>query len=232
MTEPGVQLFAWPQRAEFARKLNKERFYAGVSSNRKLKRLFTEQVTRVTWQYKLASLSLNLPATNGVPEIEVIQIDAVTDQLDPAVLLAIDRAIPNPTILEIHAGGQVRQTAAYKRSSESDKKLIVIGHYVTSDWVAADHPRATLPITLNLGSLYAAILRSMMDVPLRDGERLRDHVERHSEILTARREAERIEKKMNAEKQLNRKVEWNAQLRTINQKIALLTQETSQEADA
>lgn len=225
-------LYRFPPSAKFNHVLNKERFYAGARNNRKLKSLFTDQVTRIRWSYKLSPQTINIPATSEVPEIEVIQIDAVTDQLDPAVLLAIDRAIPNPTIHEIHAGGRIRQTAAYKRSSESDKKSIVIGHYVTTDWVAADHPRATLPITLNLGSLYAAILRSMMDVPLRDGERLREHVQRHSAILMARREAERIEKKMNAEKQLNRKVEWNAQLRTINQNIAHLTQEMSQEADA
>lgn len=225
-------LYSWPKQAEFGRKLNKERFYAGARNNRKLKQLFTEQVARVTWKYKLAVLTLNMPSTVEVPEIEVIQIEASGSELDPAVLLAIDKAIPKPTIHEIHAAGRVKQTAAYKRASESDVKAWVVSHYVFSPWQAADATRTPLPPALNLGNLYASLLRSMIDVPARDGETLRAHIERHSEILARRREAERVTQKMNVEKQLNRKVEWNAQLRSINQQIQDLTQQRSQEADA
>jgi len=63
----------------------------------------------------------------------------------------------------------------------------------------------------------------MIDVPARDGETLRAHIERHGQILAHRREAERLTQKMNVEKQLNRKVEFNAQLRSINQQIQSLT---------
>jgi hypothetical protein len=62
----------------------------------------------------------------------------------------------------------------------------------------------------------------MVDVPARDGETLRAHIERHGQILAHRREAERITQKMNIEKQLNRKVEWNCELRIINQKLTNL----------
>lgn len=226
------KLFAWPKQAEFGRKLNKERFYAGVRSNRKLKRLFTEQVARVTWTHKLASLTLNIPAGGDVPEIEVIQIQCSGSELDPAVLLAIDKAIPNPTIHEVHAGDRVQQTAAFKRSSEADAKAWVISHYVAGSWQAADASRSPLPQSLNLGNLYASLLRSMIDIPAGEGETLRAHFERHGQILALRREVTQITKKMNAEKQLNRKVEWNAQLRGIQQQIQELIQPTSQEADA
>ncbi|MCR9207651.1 MAG: DUF4391 domain-containing protein [bacterium] len=230
-------LYHFPTTAKFDRVLNKERFYAGVRNNRKLKQLFTDQVTRIRWTFKLSPDTINITASDGVPEIEVIQIDAATTDLAPAVLLAIDRAIPNPTLHEIHAEGQVRLTAAYKRSSESDKNATVIGDYLTSDWHTLDGgqceaARVPLPVSLNLGSLYATLLRSMIDSPTRNGERLRDHVDRHSQIMAARRDAAKITKKMHAENQLNRKVEWNAKLRAINQTIAQLTQETSQEADA
>ncbi|MFG0254842.1 MAG: DUF4391 domain-containing protein [Rhodopirellula sp. JB053] len=221
--ENEATLFAWPQQAKFGRTLNKERFYAGARNNRKLKRLFTEQVKRVTWQYKLAPLTLNVPSTDDVLEIEVIQIDATADQLDPAILLAIDRAVPKQTIHEIHAGGRVCQTMAYKRASESDKSAVVIGHYMTTPFVTEEHPRRPLPVSLNLGKLYASLLRSMIDLPPRKDESLREHLDRHQQIITARREAERITKKMHAERQLNRKVEWNSELRRVNSEIARLT---------
>jgi hypothetical protein len=219
MIDAEGKLFAWQKQAELGRKLNKERFYAGVRNNRKLKELFTEQVARVTWRYKLASNTLNIPATAEVPEIEVIQIDVSGSELDPAVLIAIDKAIPNPTIHEIHCGSKVQQTAAFKRASEADSKGWVISHYITSPLQPSDVVRQSLPQSLNLGILYASLLRSMIDVPALDGESLRAHVERHGEILALRREAERVAKKMNTEKQLNRKVELNSRLRDINQTI-------------
>ncbi|TWU06547.1 DUF4391 domain-containing protein [Allorhodopirellula heiligendammensis] len=225
-------LFAFPNAAAFGKVLNKERFYAGARNNRKLKQLFTSQVARVTWMYKLAPLTVNLPATTDVPEIEVIKIECTGSELDPAVLLAIDKVIPNPTIHELHAGGRVQQTAGYKRASEADVKAWVISHYVASEWLAVDNSRRPLPQSLNLGNLYAGLLRSMIDVPAGDGETLRAHMERHGQVLAHRREADLITKKMNAEKQLNRKVEWNAQLRLVNQQIQTLTSQSTQEADA
>ena len=88
-------MFQFPTAAKFNRVLNKERFYAGARNNRKLKQLFTDQVIRIRWSYKLAPETINLPATGEVPEIEVIQIEGSFGDIDPAVLLAIDRAIPN-----------------------------------------------------------------------------------------------------------------------------------------
>lgn len=223
MNDADGKLFAWPQQTLYGKIINKERFYAGVSNNRKLKQLFTEQVKRVAWKYKLGTTKLNLPATADVLEIEVIQIDVNGTELDQAVLVAIDKAIPNPTIHEVHCGSRVQQTAAFKRASEADSKAWVVSHYVAGPWQPTDAQRQPLPQSLNLGKLYASLLRSMIDVPARDGESLRAHIERHGEILAYRREAERITKKINTEKQFNRRVEMNAQLREINQTISQLS---------
>jgi hypothetical protein len=216
-------LYQFPASAKFSRVLNKERFYAGARNHRKLKSLFTDQVARVRWAYKLAPETINIPATAEVPEIEVITIDVNGNELDQAVLLAIDKMIPNPTIHEIHCGSRVKQTAAYKRASEADSKAWVISHYATGPWQPSDAVRRPLPQSLNLGMLYASLLRSMMDVPALDGESLRAHVERHGEILALRRDAERIAKKISTEKQFNRRVELNSRLREVNQTISRLT---------
>jgi len=186
----------------------------------------------VRWAYKLSPETINTPATDEVPEIEVIQVEASGSELDHAVLTAIDQAIPNPTIHEIYVAGQVRQSAAYKRTSESDRNAWVTSHYVTSAWQSTDTDRSPLPVSLNLGILYANLLRAMIDVPAREGESLREHVERHGQILIHRREAARITQRINTEKQFNRRVELNSHVRSINQRIHQLSQRTSQEADA
>ena len=37
---------------------------------------FVAEVQRITWAYKLAENTINLPGTSAVPEIQVFQIDA------------------------------------------------------------------------------------------------------------------------------------------------------------
>lgn len=212
-------VFRFPAAAAVGKVLNKERFYAGVRNNRKLKRLFTGEVTRVRWAYKLAPTTINLATADAVPEIEVIEIQATTEQVDDAVLRAIDRAIPNPTIHELHVGGRVRQMAAYKRTSESDIKAWVIGNYLRSDWQSVDDDRDPLPGAVNLDTLYASLLRSMVDVAPRGGENLRQHIERYEQIMALRKEATVVAAKMHRENQMNRRTEWNARLRAINGKI-------------
>ena len=39
-----------------------------------MKDLFVAQVEQIVWQYKLAPETINLPATPGVPEIQVFGI--------------------------------------------------------------------------------------------------------------------------------------------------------------
>lgn len=229
MNETSGKLFAWPQQTHYGKIINKERFYAGIPNNRKLKQLFTEQVKRVTWKYKLGTTKLNLPATTDVLEIEILQIDVNGNDLDQAVLLAIDKAIPNPTIHEIYCSSRVQQAAAFKRTSEADSKAWVISHYVAGPWHLHNAERQPLPQSLDLGKLYASLLRSMIDVPARDGETLREHIERHGEILARRREAERISKKTNTEKQFNRRVELNEKLRHVNEAIYKLVNGANEE---
>ena len=59
---------------------------------------------RITWAYKLAESTINLPGSGEVPEIQVFEIEAKDDDVAEGVLAAIDKAVRTPIIFEISRG--------------------------------------------------------------------------------------------------------------------------------
>jgi len=215
-------MFAYPKKAEFNHPVRKTKIYAHARSSKRIKALFVAQVGEIHWKYKLAPETINLPARKGINEIQVFEIALRTPQLDPAVLQAIDRAIPFPLVFRLTYEGQVRFAASYKRPSEADASKWVIEASFQTEPQALDAERPPLPVALDLAGLYEQIVRRHIPLLARRGETLVEQVARYNS-LTAKRKAQRqLEARLAQEKQFNRKVELNAELRELSAELALL----------
>lgn len=217
-----MSLFEYPQKAQFGRVLPKSKIYEYAGANSKLKELFVRHVDQVTWRYKLAPETINVPATKAVPEIQVFGITLKTRDLKEDVLRSIDKAIPFPIIYELSHGKKTKVIAAFKRPSEADSGKWVVGSYFASEWMPDSKPRQALPITLDLGALYEELLRTLIPYPAKAKETLHEQLERAETIRSRETELAKAEVTLNKEKQFNRKVEINAKIRTIKQEIAKL----------
>lgn len=215
-------LFEYPVAATFGRVLPKNKIYLHAKPTRRVQRLFTSEVAQIVWKYKLAPETIRLAAQPGVPEIQVFILtlkNEAASGLHEDVLRCIDRAIGFPILFEIVAGNRVRAAAAHKRPSEADSARWVVGDYLVSDWLAADSTRSPLPIALDLGVLYTEMLRRLMPVPPRAQESLREQAERIARIRSLERERAKLDTQLSREKQFNRKVEINAEIRNIQDQI-------------
>jgi len=130
-------LFDYPTKARFGRKIPKSKLYENASVNTKLKDNFVNQIEKIIWQYKLAPDTLNLDATDKVPEIQIFDLFIKTKEVDQALLEVIDKAIPLPIIFQIYRDDKVKIKAAYKRPSESANNKWVIESYFESEWLDA-----------------------------------------------------------------------------------------------
>ncbi len=227
-TPPVVQqtntvLFQFPAQAAFGRVLPKNKIYEKARPSTAVKELFVSQVSQITWQYKLAPETINLPARAGVPEIEVFDIALKDKTLDERVLACIDKAIPFPLIFQLHANGKVQLKATYKRPSDADASKWVVGEYFSSDWMSMESIRQPLPVALNMASLYEQLLRTLLPLPARAGEALRDQVARMETARKKQAEYAKLEAAMSNEKQFNRKVEMNTVLKQMKAEIWQLT---------
>ena len=216
-------LFDYPKKAAFGRTLPKNKIYEHGSVSSTVRQLFVRQVEQIVWQHKLAPETVNLKASKAVPEIQIFSITLKGDELKPEVLRCIDLAIPFPIIFELRFEGKVKPVATFKRPSEADANKWVISEYFDSVWTASDTPRKPLPMVFDLEVLYGHLLMPLMPYPARPGEDLQKRVERMERICLKQRELDRCEVRLRKEKQFNRKVAINAEVRDLKQELENLT---------
>ncbi len=238
-----MTLYDWPRASAFGRVIPKNKIYQHAGANTALKDLFVREVDQIVWSHKLAPETVNLAATMQVTEIQVFRITAHVATLDRDVLRAIDRAIPFPLIFEMVHGGRVKLAASYKRPSETDRARWMVGDYFEGDWQSGDAPRAALPVALNMGALYGRLLEPLVAgqtarlVP-RKGEApqvlaaepgapvsLEARIAQAEAITAKVREVERIKTRLAREKQFNKRVAINAELRAARQELERLSAE-------
>lgn len=220
-------LFDYPKKAAFGRVLPKNKIYEHGSVSSAVRQLFVRQVEQIVWQHKLAPETVNLKASKAVPEIQIFSITLKGDELKPGVLRCIDLAIPFPIIFELRFDGKVKPVAAFKRPSEADASKWVISEYFDGDWAPGDTPRKPLPMVFDLETLYGHLLVPLMPYPARPGEDLQTRVDRMERICLKQRELDRCEVRLRKEKQFNRKVAINAELRDLKQELENLTRPLS-----
>lgn len=215
-------LFNFPVAAAFGRVIPKNRIYQHATPTTKVKNLFVQQIEKITWAYKLSSATINLPASDGVQEIQVFTISLRTGELSQDVLYAIDKAIPSPILFELKHGGKIRYAACYKRPNEADKSKWVVSSYFQSGWIKNDGPASELPVVLGMGALYRSILAILSPLPLRKGEKLDSLVARVDLLRAKEWEAGKFQSRIKKEKQFNRRVELNRALNILKKEIKAL----------
>jgi len=219
-------LFDYPTKARFGRKIPKSKLYENASANTKLKDKFVNQIEKIVWQYKLAPNTLNLDATNKVPEIQVFDIFLKTKEVDQVLLEVIDKAIPLPIIFQIHKGNKVKIKAAYKRPSESANNKWVIESYFESEWLDKDVVKQPMPQALDLGKLYEQLLKSLMPVEVTSSkttQTLDEQVGIINQINSLQKELDKLNSKYKKEKQCNRQFEINKEIKLKQKELNHLT---------
>lgn len=213
---------SYPRQANFGRNLPKNKIYEHSGANTRLKDLFVEQVEQITWQYKLAPETINLPAKPGVPEIQVFAILLKTPELHLDVLRCIDGAVQFPIVFELTFDGRTQVIAAYKRPNESDASRWVLSDYFATRWVPSDSQRAPMPLALDLSGLYEQMLHRLIPLPAREQEGLADLIARVEQVASKQREVDKMASRLAKEKQFNHKVEINATLRKLKTELEQL----------
>jgi hypothetical protein len=212
-------LFDYPKSAAFGRVLPKSKIYEHASPSAAVRWLFVRQVEQIVWKYKLAPETVNLKPSRAVPEIQIFRIALKMGELKHDVLHCIDQAIPFPIFFELRYEGKIKAVAAFKRPSDADHSKWVVSSYFNGAWLPNEAPRTPLPVVRDLEALYAQLLAPLMRFPARPAEELQARVERMELIRSKQRELEKYEAHLRKEKQFNRKIAINAQLRDLKQEL-------------
>lgn len=216
-------MFTFPPQTAFGKSVPKSRIYLHAAPSRRVKELFVTQLAEIVWAHKLSPETLHLPAKPGVPEIQIFDLQLKTADIDDDVLHAIDKAVPYPVIHRIHSGKGTVISAAFKRPSDADSSQWVVGARFTSAILKPNQAELPLPPSIDLGHLYAALFAPLLPLPPHPGEALSAHVSRCEAFHRLRRQIEQLTARLHREKQFNRKVALNQELKPLQAELERLT---------
>ena len=214
--------FEYPIKTKFNKLIPKNKIYEKASINTALKDKIVKQIVKIVWLHKLSATTLNLNATDKITEIQVFDIELREDNLDEGVLKAIDKAIPFPIVFQLKKNDKVQIKSAYKRASESDTSKWIVDKYFSSPWIDNSHLKEILPTVLDLEKLYEVIIKELMPNITSAKKSLKEEIETHKELEKLEKQYEQLKAKRAKEKQFNKKVELNTELKVLKSQISKL----------
>ena len=184
------------------RRVPKQSFYDNLSISPGVKRAFVDQISLIIWRNKLAESTLAISAGKDIREIQVFELQLRQKELDSRVLAAIAGAIPYKIVFVLAFGG------------EAQAWMEVCGTFYCGDWQPLEEFALTLE-GLNLDTVYANLARQISGGRLGSEGDIAGAVERDKRRQKLEREIATLEKKVVSERQFNRQMELNRDLKCL-----------------
>lgn len=210
-----------PKSTEFNKRIPKQKFYDNLTVSPTLKRSFVDQIRIIYWANKIAPSTLNLAEGKNVTEIEVFHIRLNQETLDENVLKQIDREIPYHILFILEQDGRYKAVIGYKETAGSGKAAFKVDRYYQTEWM----PEEKLPVHLdglNIDAVYENFVRQIAGDVLQAAtpqESLKESVARDDRRDALQKQINKLQAKIRKEKQLNRQMEMNAELKKLRREL-------------
>lgn len=213
-------MLGFPQATEFNKRIPKQKFYENLAGAASLKKAFAEQIKTIYWRNKLSVATLSIDKGEAVGEIEVLELKLSKPFVDEAVLRQIDKQIPYHIVFALTCEDKVQVRIGYKQAAAPGSSVFKVGRYYCSEWVKEGDIRLSIE-GLNMDAIYENLVRQVAGEALsgNGGESLQESVERDERRRQLQRQLEGLEIKLKREKQLNIRVEINAEIKKLKAEL-------------
>ena len=217
-------MLGFPVSTEFNKRIPKQKFYDNLDVSPTLRRVFVDQIRLVYWRNKLAASTLNIAAGEVVSEVEVFEVRLNAPKLDEAVLKQIDKEIPYHILFILSCDGKAQAWIGYKEAAASGSNAFKVNRYYHTDWMPEDELQLRID-GLNMDTVYESLVRQIAGDKLlsETGESLKESVQRDEQKKQLEKQIAALESKMRREKQLNRQMEINAELKKLRVELKQMT---------
>ncbi len=217
-------MLGFPVSTEFNKRIPKQKFYDNLDVSPTLRRVFVDQIRLVYWRNKLAASTLNIAAGEVVSEVEVFEVRLNAPKLDEAVLKQIDKEIPYHILFILTCDGKAQAWTGYKEAAASGSNAFKVNRYYHTDWMPEDELQLRID-GLNMDTVYESLVRQIAGDKLlsETGESLKESVQRDEQKKQLEKQIAALESKMRREKQLNRQMEINAELKKLRVELKQMT---------
>ena len=203
-----------PKSTEYGKRIPKKTFYAKLMLAPEVKRAFAEQINTIIWSNKISSETINLAPSETVKEIQVFTIRLNQATLDARILPLIDKQIPYHIVFVLEYSNRQQAWVCYKEASLAGSNAFQVGAYYHTDWVTAGELSLRVE-GLSMESAYEGFVRQIAGERLADSGRLKEDVERARRRQLLEKQIAALEKRIVNEKQFNRQVEMNGEMKQL-----------------
>jgi len=209
-----------PKTTDFNRRIPKQKFYDNLSVTPAIKRIFIDQIKIIYWRNKIAASTMNLAGGQAVTEIEVFAIQLNQPSLDEAVLKLIDKEISYHILFLLTYEDKVQAWIGYKEATVSGMGAFKVNRYYHTEWMPLDKLQLSLT-GLNLDAVYENYVRQIAGDALNadSGETLKEAVDREKKQRKLEKKIAALEAKIRKERQFNRQIEMNAELKNKKKEL-------------
>lgn len=204
-----------PASAAFNRRIPKQKFYEELPLTPALRRVFVGQINAIWWRSKIAPATANLAPGRTVTELEVFELQLAQPSLDEGVLRAIDKRIPYPILYLLTCDGRCQAWIGYQPAGQAGAQV-----YYHTAW----QPQEDLMLELrglDTDAAYKNLVRQIaggaLDAPT--AEPLPQSIARDQRRRALEKQITVLQNKIRREKQLNRQVELNGELKRLRKEL-------------
>ena len=215
-----------PKSTEFNRFIPKQKFYKDfythTSIPSKTKNYFVKQIKSITWENKIDHTTMNIAKGSFVEEIEVFRVELYDYEIDDSVLYIIDENIRYHILFVFEYNNKRKYLLSFKEICR-EAETINIQKIFQSDWVSEDEDFLKFS-GISLDNMYENLLYSISNNELDKflGDTLKEKVLSSIEYEKIQKQVNNLSKKVKNEKQFNRQVELNVELKELKKKISSL----------
>ena len=195
-----------PRSTEVNRRVAKEKLYANVTLSPQLRDMIKDQIESVLWRNKLADSTVGIAAGEAITEIQVFEIQLRQRELDKRILPAIANAIPYKIVFVLVFKDEAQ---AWIEASDT---------FYNTDWQPLDGLALKFE-GLNLDAVYESLARQISGGRLGADGDIEEAVDRDKRRQKLERDIATLEKKLLREKQFNKQVEMNGELKRLRKEL-------------
>ena len=195
-----------PRSTQVNRRVAKEKLYQNATLAPQTREMIKDQIDSVFWRNKLADSTMAISAGETVTEIQIFEIQLRQRELDKRVLPAIAKAIPYKILFILVFG------------DEAQVWIEASGTFYNTDW----QPLGGFMLRfdgLNLDAVYENLARQISGGRLGTDGDIEEAVDRDKQRQRLERDIVALEKKLLREKQFNKQVELNGELKRLKKEL-------------
>ena len=198
-------MFNLPKSCEVNKYIPKKTFYEKIGLSTAVRDDFVNLIDKIIWKYKLSEDTLGVNKTDKVEEIQIFEINLKEKKFPKNIIKLITKSIPYKILFVIHYNEDVCYS-------------IKVDYIYFTNW------NEDINISfdgLNLETIYENIVKSI----IKENESKKDFetlLEDKSKQIELSKKLEQLKNKIKIEKQFNKKVELNRQIKKIEQELEVI----------